>query len=67
MPLEGDVNFKKLKKNYSKGSELKNKTIGIIGFGRIGQEVAKIAYGCGMKVIFSDHFLKEAEIKVSFF
>ena len=67
MPLEGDVNFKKLKKNYSKGSELKNKTIGIIGFGRIGQEVAKIAYGCGMNVIFSDHFLKEAEIKVSFF
>ena len=67
MPLEGDVNFKKLKKNYSKGSELKNKTIGIIGFGRIGQEVAKIAYGCGLNVIFSDHFLKEAEIKVSFF
>ena len=67
MPLEGDVNFKKLKKNYAKGSELKNKTIGIIGFGRIGQEVAKIAYGCGMNVIFSDHFLKEAEIKVSFF
>ena len=67
MPLEGDSNFKKLKKNYAKGSELKNKTIGIIGFGRIGQEVAKIAYGCGMNVIFSDHFLKEAEIKVSFF
>ena len=67
MPLEGDSNFKKLKKNYSKGTELKGKTLGIIGFGRIGQEVAKIAYGCGMNVIFSDHFLKEAEIKVSFF
>ena len=67
MPLEGDSNFKKLKKNYAKGSELKNKTIGIIGFGRIGQEVAKIAYGCGMNIIFCDHFLKEAEIKINFF
>ena len=67
MPLEGDSNFKKLKKNYAKGSELKNKTIGIIGFGRIGQEVAKIAYGCGMNIIFCDHFLKEAEIKITFF
>ena len=66
MPLEGDSNFKKLKKNYAKGSELKNKTIGIIGFGRIGQEVAKIAYGCGMNIIFCDHFLKEAEIKITF-
>ncbi len=42
MPLEGDSNFKKLKKNYSKGTELKGKTLGIIGFGRIGQETAKI-------------------------
>ena len=66
MPLEGDSNFKKLKKNYAKGSELKNKTIGIIGFGRIGQEVAKIAYGCRMNIIFCDHFLKEAEIKITF-
>ena len=66
MPLEGDSNFKKLKKNYSKGSELKNKTLGIIGFGRIGQEVAKIGYGCGMNIIFCDHFLNEAEIKTIF-
>ncbi|MBK55797.1 MAG: 3-phosphoglycerate dehydrogenase [Flavobacteriaceae bacterium] len=66
MPLEGDSNFKKLKKNYSKGSELKNKTLGIIGFGRIGQEVAKIGYGCGMNIIFCDHFLNEAEIKIIF-
>ena len=66
MPLEGDSNFKKLKKNYAKGSELKNKTLGIIGFGRIGQEVAKIGYGCGMNIIFCDHFLNEAEIKIIF-
>lgn len=31
--------------------ELKDKTIGILGFGNIGQEVAKIANGFGMKVL----------------
>jgi len=43
MPLEGESNFKGLKKAYAKGIELRGKTMGIIGFGRIGQEVAKIA------------------------
>ena len=51
MPLDGDSNFKTLKKNYSKGKELKGKTIGIIGFGRIGQETAKIALGIGLSLI----------------
>jgi D-3-phosphoglycerate dehydrogenase len=37
------------------GTELNGKTIGIVGFGRIGREVAKIArYGLGMRVIFYD-------------
>ena len=45
MPLDGDSKFKELKKSYAKGTELAEKTIGIIGFGRIGQEVAKIAIG----------------------
>lgn len=67
MPLEGDTKFKVLKKNYAGGSELRGKTIGIVGFGRIGQEVAKIALGCGMKVIFSDMYVDEATIKVDFF
>ena len=62
MPLEGDSNFKILKKNYSKGSELKGKTLGIIGFGRIGQETAKIALGIGMNVMFSDKFINDQEI-----
>ncbi len=60
MPLEGDSNFKGLKKQYAKGSELRGKTIGIIGIGRIGQEVAKIAAGVGMKVIAHDSFAEKA-------
>lgn len=66
MPLEGDSNFKKLKKNYSKGTELKGKTLGIIGFGRIGQETAKIALGIGMNVIYNDKFIDSASINLDF-
>lgn len=64
MPLEGDSNFKGLKKAYAAGVELRGKTIGIIGLGRIGQEVAKIAAGVGMNVIAHDNYTGE-EIKVS--
>ena len=67
MPLEGDSQFKKLKKAYAKGSELRGKTLGVIGFGRIGQETAKIALGAGMKVVFHDPFIDSAEIKLDFF
>lgn len=45
MPLEGDRNFAALKKAYAKGSELQGKTLGVVGFGRIGRETAKIARG----------------------
>ena len=67
MPLDGDSQFKALKKNYAKGVELRGKTLGIIGFGRIGREVAKIALGVGMKVIASDKFVGKADIKVEFY
>lgn len=67
MPLDGDTQFDVLKKNYAKGKELRGKTIGIIGFGRIGREVAKIALGCGMKVIYSDSFVETAEISLEFY
>ena len=66
MPLEGDNNFKVLKKSYAKGVELRGKTIGIIGFGRIGRETAKIALGIGMNVLAHDKFTKKAEIKLDF-
>ena len=67
MPLDGDSRFKDLKKNYAGGRELRGKTLGIIGIGRIGQEVAKIALGCGMKVIVSDMFIDKVSVKVEFF
>jgi len=67
MPLEGDTNFKGLKKAYAKGIELKGKTLGVLGFGRIGQATAKIALGAGMKVIAFDPFLEKANLKLDFF
>ncbi|GAA3788037.1 D-2-hydroxyacid dehydrogenase [Corallibacter vietnamensis] len=67
MPLDGDTQFKSLKKNYANGMELKGKTLGIIGFGRIGREVAKIALGVGMRVVASDKFVGKADIKVEFY
>ncbi|QOD62404.1 D-2-hydroxyacid dehydrogenase [Polaribacter haliotis] len=67
MPLEGDSRFKELKKAYSQGTELRGKTIGIIGFGKIGQEVAKIGLGLGMQVIATDEIITSAPISLEFF
>ena len=67
MPVEGDTKFAELKKAYTKGVELRGKTIGIIGFGRIGQEVAKMALGLGMRVLAVDNFAEKVNLKVEFF
>ncbi|HWY12730.1 MAG TPA: NAD(P)-dependent oxidoreductase [Bacteroidia bacterium] len=64
MPVSGEEKFEELKKKYAKGVELRGKTIGIIGFGRIGQNVAKMALGLGMKVLAFDPFVKEATIDI---
>jgi D-3-phosphoglycerate dehydrogenase len=56
--------FKKLKKAYETGFQIKGKTLGIIGFGRIGQEVAKIGLGLGMRVRAHDPYVSEAEIGI---
>ena len=56
--------FSTLKKNYAKGVELRGKTIGIIGFGRIGQSLASYALGVGMKVIAIDNKDQVVNIKV---
>jgi len=67
MPLSGDSGFKSLKKSYARGRELTGKNLGIVGFGRIGQEVAKRAIGLGMNVIAHDKFVEEANITLEFF
>jgi len=67
MPLDGDSKFKQLKKAYAKGVELRGKTLGVIGFGRIGQATAKIALGVGMKVVYHDPYSETASIKLPFF
>ncbi|WP_026777644.1 D-2-hydroxyacid dehydrogenase [Polaribacter sp. Hel_I_88] len=67
MPLEGDSRFRELKKTYSEGTELRGKKLGIIGFGSIGQEVAKIAIGIGMEVIAIDDNITSESITLNFF
>lgn len=67
MPVVGATEFAKLKKSYEKGIELRGKTIGIVGMGRIGQEVARIALGLGMRVIAADSNVGRASIKVKFY
>ena len=67
MPLEGDSKFKQFKKSYAKGIELRGKTLGLIGFGRIGQATAKIALGLGMKVIAFDPFLDAVNLEIEFY
>ena len=62
MPVSGTSEFGKLKKNYSKGVELQGKTLGIVGIGRIGQALAKMALGLGMKVVAHDPFIPEVGI-----
>lgn len=64
MPSEGDTKFNDLKKAYAKGVELRGKKIGIIGFGRIGRETAKVALGLGMEVLAYDLFEIPAELEI---
>lgn len=62
MPEKGATDFKVLKKKYAKGVELRGKTLGIIGFGRIGQSVASYALGLGMKVVATD--MKSFDVQI---
>ena len=67
MPLEGDTEFKKLKKSFSNAVELEGKTLGVIGFGGIGQEVVKIGISLGMKVKVLTRTPKTETLTLSFF
>jgi D-3-phosphoglycerate dehydrogenase len=64
MPQSGATDFAKLKKAFADGWELQGKTLGIIGFGRIGQALAKMAIGLGMKVKMHDPFVQRCEFQL---
>ncbi|MDP9048687.1 MAG: D-2-hydroxyacid dehydrogenase [Bacteroidota bacterium] len=64
MPVEGATKFNDLKKAYAKGVELRGKTLGILGFGRIGREVAKMALGIGMDVMAYDLYPFNPELEL---
>lgn len=67
MPSRGDSEFKGLKKSFAKGMQVRGKTIGIVGFGRIGQETARIALGLGMKVMPVDLVIDEIDLNVNIY
>ncbi len=64
MPSKGGTEFKSLKKAYSKGFELEGKTLGVIGFGRIGQSTAEIGLSMGMNVMAVDPFIDKATLRL---
>lgn len=67
MPEKGDSEYDKLKKIYSEGVQLRGRTLGIIGFGRIGQEVARIGVALGMQIIATDPFIEDAKLEIRTF
>lgn len=67
MPLEGDTRFKELKKGFKNAVELSGKTLGVIGFGSIGQEVLKMGIALGMKVKVCTREPKTKKLALQFF
>jgi D-3-phosphoglycerate dehydrogenase len=65
MPANGEETFEVLKKSYGKGKEVKGKTLGIVGLGRIGMSLAEYALGCGMRVMFFDRSKTEETVVLS--
>lgn len=64
MPTNGDSHFNQLKKSFGGGLELEGKTLGIIGFGRIGQQMARCALGMGMNVLATDPYIAKATLAI---
>lgn len=67
MPLEGETHFNAMKKSFSNAYELSGKTLGVIGFGSIGQEVVKIGIALGMKVTVLTRSPKTEVLTLNFF
>ncbi len=62
MPAEGRTNFKALKKQFSSGMELRGRTLGVIGFGKIGLEVVRMGLALGMNVLAVDLRVEEVQV-----
>ncbi|GEN74392.1 D-2-hydroxyacid dehydrogenase [Chryseobacterium hagamense] len=67
MPLEGETHFNAMKKSFSNAYELSGKTLGVIGFGSIGQEVLKIGISLGMNVKVLTRKPKTKTLTLEFF
>lgn len=67
MPLEGETHFNAMKKSFSNAYELSGKTLGVIGFGSIGQEVVKIGIALGMKIQVLTRKPKTEILSLNFF
>lgn len=65
MHTTGVTQFDALKKKYAKGSEVCGKTIGIVGIGRIGQAVARMAAGLNMRIVAHDPYIKQVSVDVT--
>ena len=64
---ESKDQFDALKKKYSAGGELKGKTLGVIGFGNIGQAVARMGLGLGMNIMPFKLRAEDVKIEIDFF
>ncbi len=62
MPEKGNSEFKKLKKQFSSGIELRGRTLGVIGFGKIGLEVVRMGLALGMNVLTVDLRVEEVNV-----
>lgn len=45
------------------GSEVSGKTLGVVGLGRIGRRVARVAQAFGMKIVAFDPYIDEADFQ----
>ncbi|MEO6190411.1 MAG: NAD(P)-dependent oxidoreductase, partial [Saprospiraceae bacterium] len=63
--LQNPESFNALKKQLSSSTEVKGKNLVLIGFGRIGSELAKMALALEMKVLVVDPFINSAEVRLT--
>ena len=60
---DASIKDKKWERAKLTGKEVFNKTIGIIGFGRVGSRVASVAQAMGMKVFVYDPFISKHQVE----